>query len=69
MAAMRAIRPGMPVEELETPVLTIELDAMERNLARMMEALNGSSMCLRPHLKTAKSPAIAHLMIGAGAVG
>ncbi|HCG28896.1 MAG TPA: alanine racemase, partial [Chloroflexi bacterium] len=41
---MRAIRPGMPVEELETPVLTIELDAMERNLARMMEALNGSSM-------------------------
>ncbi len=69
MAAMRAIRPGMPVEELETPVLTIELDAMERNLARMMEALNGSSMRLRPHLKTAKSPAIAHLMIGAGAVG
>ncbi len=69
MAAMRAIRPGMPVEDLETPVLTVELDVMERNLARMMEILGGSSMRLRPHLKTAKSPAIAHLMIDAGAVG
>jgi D-serine deaminase-like pyridoxal phosphate-dependent protein len=66
---MRSIRPGMPVEDLETPILTIDLDAMERNLARMMGILEGSSMRLRPHLKTAKSPALAHLMIDAGAVG
>ncbi|MCC6936232.1 MAG: DSD1 family PLP-dependent enzyme [Thermomicrobiales bacterium] len=69
MAAMRAIRPGMPVEELETPVLVVDLDIMERNLARMMEILDGSSLRLRPHLKTAKSPAIAHKMIEAGAIG
>lgn len=69
MAAMRAIRPGMPVEELETPVLTIDLDAMERNLDRMMGVLAGSGVRLRPHLKTAKSPALAHRMIQAGAVG
>lgn len=66
---MRAIRPGMPVEELETPVLTIDIDAMERNLATMMRILDGSGVRLRPHLKTAKSPALAHLMLQAGAVG
>jgi 3-hydroxy-D-aspartate aldolase len=69
MAAMRAIRPGMPVAELETPVLTIDIDAMERNLQRMMGLLEGTGTRLRPHLKTAKSPALAHMMIEAGAVG
>jgi D-serine deaminase-like pyridoxal phosphate-dependent protein len=69
MAAMRAIRPGMPVEDLETPVLTIDLDAMGRNLAAMMRVLDGSGLRLRPHLKTAKSLALAHLMLQAGAVG
>jgi D-serine deaminase-like pyridoxal phosphate-dependent protein len=69
MAALRAIRAGMPVEQLETPVLIIDLDIMERNLATMMEILEGSGVRLRPHLKTAKSPAIAHLMLQAGAVG
>ena len=59
----------MPVAELETPVLTIDLDAMERNLTRMMAILDGSSVRLRPHLKTAKSPALAHRMLQAGAVG
>jgi D-serine deaminase-like pyridoxal phosphate-dependent protein len=69
MAAMRAIRPGMPVEELETPVLTIDIEAMERNIQRMMGLLEGTGTRLRPHLKTAKSPALAHKMIDAGAVG
>ncbi len=65
----RAIRAGMPVEALETPVLIVDLDTMERNLNKMMSILDGSQLKLRPHLKTAKSPAIAHLMIQAGAVG
>ncbi|MGH7128865.1 MAG: DSD1 family PLP-dependent enzyme [Planctomycetaceae bacterium] len=69
MGATRAIRLGMPVEELETPVLTVEIEAMQRNLARMMGILAGSTVRLRPHLKTAKSPALAHLMVQAGAVG
>lgn len=69
MAAQRSIRPGMAVEDLETPVLVIDLDIMERNLATMMNILAGSRVRLRPHLKTAKSPAIAHLMLQAGAVG
>lgn len=65
----RALRAGMPVEELETPLLVIDLEAMERNLAHMMSILEGSEVRLRPHLKTAKSPAIAQIMIQAGAVG
>jgi D-serine deaminase-like pyridoxal phosphate-dependent protein len=69
MGATRALRAGMPVEELETPILTIDLDVMERNLARMMAILGDSGVRLRPHLKTAKSPALAHLMLQAGAVG
>lgn len=69
MGATRAIRIGMPVEQLETPVLTIDIDAMQRNLDTMMTILDGSKVRLRPHLKTAKSPALAHLMINAGAVG
>ena len=69
MGVNRAIQVGMPVEQLETPVLTIDIDAMQRNLDKMMGILAGSKVRLRPHLKTAKSPALAHLMIQAGAVG
>ena len=65
----RALRAGMPVEDLETPVLVIDLDAMERNLATMMSIIGESQVQLRPHLKTAKSPALAQKMIQAGAVG
>lgn len=65
----RAIRAGMPVDNLETPVLVIDLDTMERNLAHMMSILDGSGVRLRPHLKTAKSPALAQIMIQAGAAG
>lgn len=68
-SATRAIRVGMPVEELETPVLVIDIEAMERNLAAMMQTLAESGVGLRPHLKTAKSPALAHRMLQAGAVG
>jgi D-serine deaminase-like pyridoxal phosphate-dependent protein len=69
MGATRAIQVGMPVEQLETPVLTVDIEAMQRNLDKMMAILEGSKIRLRPHLKTAKSPALAHLMIQAGAVG
>lgn len=59
----------MAEAELETPVLVIDIETMERNLAKMMEILDGSNVKLRPHLKTAKSPALAWKMIDAGAVG
>ena len=65
----RSIRIGMPESELETPVLVIDIEQMDRNLETMMSILNGSAVKLRPHLKTAKSPALAWKMIDAGAIG
>lgn len=65
----RAIRIGMPEAELETPVLVVDIPAMERNLATMLGILEGTGIALRPHLKTAKSPALAQMMIQAGAKG
>ncbi len=65
----RAIRIGMPEAELETPVLVVDIPAMERNLATMLGILEGTGIALRPHLKTAKSPALAQMMVQAGAKG
>jgi D-serine deaminase-like pyridoxal phosphate-dependent protein len=60
---------GMATEDVDTPALLVELDALERNLRRMAEAVAGSGVRLRPHAKTHKSPAIALKQMALGAVG
>lgn len=60
---------GTPVREIDTPALLIDLDVMERNLARMAERLAGKGLKLRPHSKTHKSPLLARKQIALGAVG
>jgi D-serine deaminase-like pyridoxal phosphate-dependent protein len=60
---------GMHVSEVDTPALIVELDALERNIARMQKCVQGTAAYLRPHSKTHKSTAIAHMQIAAGAVG
>ena len=60
---------GDGVDAIDTPALVIDLDAMERNLARMAEFARTHGIRLRPHAKMHKSAAIARLQIGAGAVG
>jgi len=62
-------RPGMSVDEVDTPALLIELDAFEANLDRMAAALEGTGVRLRAHAKTHKSPVIAQLQAARGAVG
>jgi 3-hydroxy-D-aspartate aldolase len=69
-------RIGDPVSEVDTPALLVDLDAFERNLARMaakveaMRAAGGNpALRLRPHAKTHKSPDIAARQVAAGAVG
>jgi D-serine deaminase-like pyridoxal phosphate-dependent protein len=57
------------VEALDTPALTVDLDAVERNVARMQRYCDGHGIALRPHIKTHKLPALAHRQIAAGAVG
>src|SRR3954447_10374017 len=59
----------MQVTELDTPVATVDLDAVERNVARMQGYCDEHGLAFRPHIKTHKLPAIAHLQVRAGAVG
>ena len=59
----------MNIDELETPTVLIDLDRMERNIARMQARCDQAGVALRPHIKTHKIPEIARLQIDAGAVG
>ena len=61
--------PGMPEDEIDTPALLIDLEALEYNLDRMAALLAPTRLRLRPHAKTHKSPDIARLQLSRGAVG
>src|SRR3989454_8783384 len=60
---------GAWIEEIDTPALLLDLDVMERNIARMAAAFRGLTAKLRPHAKTHKTPLIAHKQLAAGAIG
>src|SRR5262249_30572462 len=59
----------MDLHELDTPVATVDLDAVERNIARFQGYCDEHGLEFRPHIKTHKLPAIAHMQVRAGAVG
>jgi len=59
----------MRIQDLETPAVLIDLDIMERNLARMAEYCRQHGLALRPHTKTHKIPELAHRQIKSGATG
>ena len=69
MALPPPAAPGMGLDAIDTPALVLDLDAFERNLARMAEAVAAAGVRLRPHAKTHKSPLIALRQIALGAVG
>lgn len=52
--------PGSPVEELDTPALVVDLDAMERNVERVHSFFRNRAAKLRPAAHAHKTPAIAH---------
>ena len=60
---------GMPLDEVDTPALLVDLDAFERNLARLPQRISGGNVRLRPHAKTHKCPVIALQQVARGAVG
>ncbi|RKU20386.1 alanine racemase [Candidatus Poribacteria bacterium] len=60
---------GMHKTELDTPALLIDLDKMEANIATMANYFSTVNADLRPHVKTHKTPIIAHKQIAAGAIG
>ena len=59
----------MHIDQLETPVPVIDLDRMERNLARMQAYCDRHGLRLRPHVKTHKLPHLARRQMELGAVG
>ena len=60
---------GMHKTELDTPALLIDLDTMEANIQTMAHYFKTVNADLRPHVKTHKTPIIAHKQIAAGAIG
>jgi D-serine deaminase-like pyridoxal phosphate-dependent protein len=60
---------GGAVADIETPALVIDLDALDRNIAKMADFARTAGVRVRPHAKTHKSAAIARRQIAAGAVG
>lgn len=55
--------------DLNTPVLVLDVDALDRNIAAMAALTASHGVALRPHAKTHKSIDIAHRQIDAGAIG
>ena len=59
----------MKINQLETPVLTLDLDILEENFRRMDQMLSGTNMRLRPHYKSHKCAWIARRQMENGAKG
>lgn len=60
---------GTPLSELDTPSLLVDLRVLEANIARMAAFAKEHNVSLRPHVKTHKTPEIAHRQLAAGATG
>ena len=56
-------------EQYETPLVTVDLDIMERNLKREQAFFDGLGLKFRPHVKTHKIPELTRLQLEAGASG
>ncbi len=57
---------GAPVEALETPVLLVDMDALEHNIGVIASHYRDRRIRLRPHGKNHKSPGILGMQIAAG---
>ena len=59
----------MRIDELDTPCLLLDIDAVERNIAKMAAFFADKPAKLRPHFKTPKTPEVARRQLAAGAIG
>jgi D-serine deaminase-like pyridoxal phosphate-dependent protein len=55
--------------DLDTPVVTVDLDIMRDNIRRVQAHLSRHGIANRPHIKTHKIPEIGKMQIAAGASG
>jgi 3-hydroxy-D-aspartate aldolase len=62
-------RAGISKWDLDTPALCVDLDKLERNIAKMQRVCTANKIGVRPHAKTHKCAAIAKMQMAAGAIG
>src|SRR4029450_12497705 len=55
--------------EYGTPCAVIDMDRVERNIARIQKACDDAGIASRPHIKTHKNPPIPKMQVAAGAKG
>src|SRR6188768_3760149 len=60
---------GTAISALDTPALLLDLDVMDRNIARMAATFRAAGVGWRPHTKAIKTPALALRLLQAGALG
>ncbi len=59
----------MRKQEIDTPALLLDLDAVEENIAAMARYFAARPQKLRPHFKTPKTPEVARRQLATGAIG
>ncbi|MEY4399932.1 MAG: hypothetical protein RLZZ539_1261 [Pseudomonadota bacterium] len=69
MAPWKAAHVGDHIDQVDTPALVLDLDAFERNMKLLQDAVSSAGVRLRPHAKSHKCPDIALRQIELGAVG
>ncbi len=57
---------GTPTEELDTPSLIVDLEALSHNIATVASFFENTVANLRPHVEAHRTPAIAHKQLAAG---
>lgn len=65
---LRALKTAI-IENFGTPCAVIDLDIVERNIAKAQALCDNAGMINRPHIKTHKSPVLAQMQFAAGARG
>ena len=61
--------PTFTDDAIDTPALVLDLDALERNMARLARDCAAAGIAFRPHSKTHKSPWVAARQRTSGAAG
>jgi D-serine deaminase-like pyridoxal phosphate-dependent protein len=59
----------MRIADIDTPAVLIDLDVVDRNLARAQAMADAAGLKLRPHVKTHKLPRFARAQMALGATG
>ena len=61
---------GLPKEDLDTPVVLVDLEIMEKNIDKMVDIIvKNAGVRWRPHTKAMKTPELAQKLLDAGASG